>query len=76
MFFGVYIYALAIASATSGFLEKATFLQTSHIISLYSTEAFVINSLGILIVALGGFVTLAVITPVNGMVDTHKGLAE
>lgn len=65
-FLGVYIYALAIVTTVTGILEKATFLQTSHIISRYSTEALLVNSLGILIVILGGFVILALIAPLNG----------
>lgn len=63
IFLGIYIYALSVATATTGFLEKATFLQTSHIISHYSTEALLINSLGILVVVLGGLVILAVVLP-------------
>ncbi|KAL2499778.1 putative transmembrane ascorbate ferrireductase 2 [Abeliophyllum distichum] len=35
VFFGIYIYALAIATCTTGILEKATFLQT-HQLSLLS----------------------------------------
>ncbi|GAB2288826.1 hypothetical protein Dimus_023137 [Dionaea muscipula] len=69
VFFGVYIYALAIATTTTGILEKATFLQSSKVISRYSTEALLVNSLGILTVVLGGFVILAVITPVNSKGD-------
>ncbi|CAH9091000.1 unnamed protein product [Cuscuta europaea] len=69
VFFGIYIYALAVATCTTGLLEKVTFLQTNHIISRYSTEALVVNSLGMLIVVLGGLVTLAVASPVNGQAD-------
>lgn len=66
VFLGVYIYALAIATTVTGILEKATFLQTNHVISRYSTEALLVNSMGILIVALGGFVILALVAPSNG----------
>ncbi|KAK9272076.1 hypothetical protein L1049_002445 [Liquidambar formosana] len=76
VFFGVYIYALAVATATTGILEKATFLQTNQVITRYSTEAMLVNSLGILIVVLGGFVILAVITPMNGKADVHRGASE
>ncbi|XAR56022.1 Ascorbate ferrireductase (transmembrane) [Bertholletia excelsa] len=69
VFFGVYIYALAVAACTTGILEKATFLQTNQVISRYSTEALLVNSLGILIVVLGGFVILAIISPANGKGD-------
>lgn len=76
VFFAVYIYALAIATVTTGILEKATFLQTSKVISRYSTEALLVNSLGILIVVLGGFVILAVITPMNGKSDIPREALE
>nr|GLL18807.1 probable transmembrane ascorbate ferrireductase 2 [Ipomoea trifida]GMC59528.1 probable transmembrane ascorbate ferrireductase 2 [Ipomoea batatas] len=69
VFFGIFIYALAVATCTTGLLEKVTFLQTNHIISRYSTEALLVNSLGMLIVALGGLVILAVASPVNGHGD-------
>lgn len=76
VFFGVYIYALAIATCTTGILEKATFLQTNQIMSRYSKEALLVNSLGILIVTLGGFVILAVISPANGKSDVTKSTVE
>ncbi|OMO80128.1 Cytochrome b561, eukaryote [Corchorus capsularis] len=76
VFFGMYIYALAIATATTGILEKLTFLQTNKVISRYSTEALLVNSLGILIVVLGGFVILATLTPVNGKSEAYRGLVE
>ncbi|KAL9268432.1 Transmembrane ascorbate ferrireductase 2-like protein [Drosera capensis] len=69
VFFGVYIYALAIAAITTGILEKATFLQTAKVITRYSSEALLVNSLGIFTVVLGGFVILAVISPVHGKGD-------
>ncbi|CAA3026795.1 probable transmembrane ascorbate ferrireductase 2 [Olea europaea subsp. europaea] len=73
VFFGIYMYALAIATCTTGILEKATFLQTNQVISRYSTEALLVNSLGILIVVLGGFVILAVVSPVHRKGDIPKG---
>lgn len=68
VFFGVYIYALAIATALTGFLEKATFLQTNQLISRYSPEALLMNSLGILVAVLGGFIVLAILAPASGKV--------
>lgn len=73
VFIGVYIYALAIATAATGILEKLTFLQTNNVISRYSTEALLVNSLGILIVALGGCVILAVVAPIIGRGDHYRG---
>ncbi|KAF8399180.1 hypothetical protein HHK36_015045 [Tetracentron sinense] len=76
VFFGVYIYALAVATAATGILEKVTFLQSNQVISRYSAEALLVNSLGILIVVLGGFVILAVITPATGKGNTYRGETE
>ncbi|PKI69907.1 probable transmembrane ascorbate ferrireductase 2 [Punica granatum] len=76
VFLGIYIYALAVATATTGFLEKATFLQTNNVITRYSLEALLVNSLGILVVGLGGFVTLAIVAPVDSRGDARKGSAE
>ncbi|CAL5370797.1 unnamed protein product [Camellia sinensis] len=76
VFFGVYIYALAVATCTTGILEKATFLQTHQIITRYSNEALLVNSLGVLIVVLGGFVVLAVVSPVNGKGDVPRRSVE
>lgn len=75
VFMGVYIYTLAVATCTTGFLEKLTFLQTGKQISRYSTESLLVNSLGILIVALAGFVVLGIVSPVNGRSEP-KGIAE
>ncbi|KAL2528390.1 putative transmembrane ascorbate ferrireductase 2 [Forsythia ovata] len=76
VYFGVYIYALAVATCTTGILEKATFLQTNNVISRYSSEALLVNFLGILIVILGGFVILAVVSPVYGKGDVLRGSIE
>lgn len=72
VFFGIYIYALAVATCTTGILEKATFLQTNHIILRYSTEALLVNSMGVLIVVLCGLVILAVVSPVSGKGDVMR----
>ncbi|CAH8329994.1 unnamed protein product [Eruca vesicaria subsp. sativa] len=66
VFLGVAIYALALVTATTGILEKVTFLQVNKVITRYSTEAMLVNTMGVLILVLGGFVVLGVITPVNG----------
>ncbi|KAF7811235.1 putative transmembrane ascorbate ferrireductase 2 [Senna tora] len=69
VFIGIYIYALAIVTAATGILEKATFLQANKVISRYSNEALVVNSLGMLIIILGGLVILGILTPSNGKPD-------
>ncbi|XP_072967526.1 transmembrane ascorbate ferrireductase 2-like isoform X3 [Typha angustifolia] len=73
VFFGAYIYVLAVATAVTGLLEKATFLQSSNTILRYSTEAFLVNFLGILLVLLGGIVILAVASSGSFKSDAHKG---
>ncbi|KAJ6689707.1 hypothetical protein OIU85_006061 [Salix viminalis] len=69
VFIGIYIYALAVATTVTGILEKATFLQVHNITSHYSTEAFLVNSLGILVVVLSGCVILAIVTPMTAKGD-------
>ncbi|KAJ6369736.1 hypothetical protein OIU76_028058 [Salix suchowensis] len=76
VFFGVYIYALSVATATTGILEKVTFLQTNKVISRYSTEALLVNSLGILMIVLGAFVVLATITSLNSKGDIPRNATE
>lgn len=73
VFIGLYIYALALATVATGILEKATFLQMNNVISRYSSEAFLVNSLGILLAVLGGTVVLAVIAPANVKGDGPRG---
>ncbi|CAL9072909.1 unnamed protein product [Musa textilis] len=76
VFVGAYIYALAVVTAITGLLEKATFLQASKTILRYSNEAFLINSLGMLLVLLGGFVILALVAPVTARSDIQRGNSE
>lgn len=70
--FGVYIYSLAVATVTTGFLDKVTFLQTSKVISRYSIEVMLVNYLGVLVVILGCVVMFAVITPTSEKVESMR----
>ncbi|XP_073266999.1 uncharacterized protein [Populus alba] len=72
VFLGIYIYALAVATTATGILEKATFLQVHNITSPYSTEAYLVNSLGMLVVVLGGCVILAIVTPMSAKGDAFR----
>lgn len=74
--FGIYLYTLSIATAVTRILEKATFLQSNKVILHYSTEAMLINCLGIWIVVLGGFVIHAIIVPVTGSGGANRVAAE
>lgn len=77
VFVGIYIYALAVATAVTGILEKATFLQTNKVISRYSVEAILVNALGIVLVVLGGLVILAVVATASvGSGNAYRSVSE
>ncbi|CAA0814324.1 Probable transmembrane ascorbate ferrireductase 2 [Striga hermonthica] len=76
VYFGIYIYCLAVATCATGFLEKATFMQMHQIITRYSKEAMLVNSLGMLVVVLAGFVILGIVSPVYGKGDIPLGTIE
>ncbi|KAL2667489.1 hypothetical protein AAZV13_01G071700 [Glycine max] len=63
VFLGLYTYALAIATAETGLLEKLTFLQTKRNVPKHSTESMVVNSLGLGLALLSGFVILVAVSP-------------
>ncbi|EPS73361.1 hypothetical protein M569_01396 [Genlisea aurea] len=62
VFFGIYVYVLAVATCLTGFLEKLTFLQSAKMVTRYSTEALLVNSLGILLIVLSGLMVLGVVS--------------
>ncbi|KAL8038467.1 hypothetical protein ABFX02_11G109200 [Erythranthe guttata] len=76
VYIGVYIYALSVITCVTGLLMRATSLQRKEIITRYSREAFLINSLGMLLVTLAGFVILGVVAPLYGNTDIVKGTTE
>ncbi|KAL6521661.1 hypothetical protein OROGR_018230 [Orobanche gracilis] len=76
VYLGLYIYCLSVATCATGFLEKITFLQTHQIITRYSKEAMLVNSLGMLVVVLAGFVVLGVVSPVYGKGGVPLGTIE
>ncbi|GAQ86975.1 hypothetical protein KFL_003230200 [Klebsormidium nitens] len=53
---GIFIYILALTTASQGILEKLTFLQSGGAIGRRSTETILANCLGLVIFALGGVV--------------------
>lgn len=56
--FGLFVYALAVATAILGFLEKLTFLENSGL-AKYGPEAFLVNFTAIVTVLYGAFVIIA-----------------
>ncbi|KAJ7954045.1 Cytochrome b561 [Quillaja saponaria] len=63
VFLGLYTYALVVATAETGLLEKLTFLQTKRNVSRHSSESMVVNSLGLGLALLSGIVILAAVSP-------------
>ncbi|KAL6901012.1 hypothetical protein ACP4OV_005688 [Aristida adscensionis] len=76
VFFGLFIYVLAIATSVTGLLEKSIFMQSAKMIGRFSTEALFMNSLGMLLVLLSALVILAIVTPGIGKIDTYRGSSE
>ncbi|CAK8569237.1 unnamed protein product [Lathyrus sativus] len=65
VFVGLYTYALAVATAETGLLEKLTFLQTQRNVSKHNTESMLVNTLGLSLALFGGFLILAAVSPNN-----------
>ncbi|KAH7848192.1 hypothetical protein Vadar_006118 [Vaccinium darrowii] len=59
--FGIFVYILAVATATLGFLEKLTFLENSGL-AKYGSEAFLVNFTAIVTVLYGTFVLLTALS--------------
>lgn len=76
VFFGIFIYVLAIATSVTGLLEKSIFMQSAKMIERFSTEAMFMNSLGMLLVLLSGLVILAIVSPGPSKIDTYRGSSE
>ncbi|KAI3994595.1 hypothetical protein MKX01_028339 [Papaver californicum] len=70
VFLGLYIYALAIATAETGLLEKLTFLEAKKKVLKHSLELVVVNSLGLGIALLSGVVILTAVSPGNQSIPT------
>lgn len=78
VFVGIYTYGLAVATAETGLLEKLTFLQAARgqgeaaamaaaaAAAPRSTEAVVVNALGVGLALLCGVVVLAAVSPKSG----------
>lgn len=64
-FFGLFLYAMAIAAAETGILEKLTFEENNLKMPLdrFSSEAMLVNSTAIIILIFAMFVVLSTILP-------------
>ncbi|KAE9464898.1 hypothetical protein C3L33_03211, partial [Rhododendron williamsianum] len=59
--FGIFVYILAVATASLGFLEKLTFLENSGL-AKYGSEAFLVNFTAIVTILYGTFVLLTALS--------------
>ncbi|KAI4347538.1 hypothetical protein L6164_008345 [Bauhinia variegata] len=59
--FGLLVYVLAVGTASLGFLEKLTFLESSGI-AKYGSEAFLVNFTALVAILFGAFVVLSAIS--------------
>lgn len=65
VFFGLFVYILALANAELGLLEKITFLQSTGL-ARHGPESFLVNFTALVVILLGGSVVMSVIAPVHG----------
>ncbi|EHA8587162.1 ascorbate-specific transmembrane electron transporter 2 [Cocos nucifera] len=70
VFFGLFVYILALANAELGFLEKITFLQSTGL-AKYGPEAFLVNFTALVVILLGVSVVISVIAPAH-IEDLHS----
>ncbi|KAF6148689.1 hypothetical protein GIB67_003780 [Kingdonia uniflora] len=61
VFFGLFVYVLALGTAALGFLEKLTFLENSGL-DKYGPEALLVNFTAIVTILFGAFVALTAST--------------
>ncbi|KAL5746320.1 hypothetical protein ACOSP7_027466 [Xanthoceras sorbifolium] len=61
VFFGLFVYVLAVANAAIGFLEKLTFLESNGL-AKYGSEALLVNFTAVVTVFYGAFVILSVLS--------------
>lgn len=59
--FGIFVYVLAVGTATLGYLEKLTFLENSGL-AKYGSEAFLVNFTAIITILFGTFVILTILS--------------
>ncbi|GMN44615.1 hypothetical protein TIFTF001_013820 [Ficus carica] len=69
--FGIFVYVLAVATASLGFLEKLTFLENSGL-DKYGSEAFLVNFTAIVTLLFGAFVILSVLSQPPPSADDYS----
>ncbi|KAL1319348.1 hypothetical protein HN51_071638 [Arachis hypogaea] len=67
--FGLIVYVLALGTASLGFLEKLTFLESSAGVAKYGSEALLVNFTAIVTILFGTFVVLSSISSAPGEDD-------
>ena len=68
--FGLIVYMLAVGTASLGFLEKLTFLESSGV-AKYGSEALLVNFTAIVTILYGAFVVLSAISAASSDDDDY-----
>ncbi|KAK7357341.1 hypothetical protein VNO80_16625 [Phaseolus coccineus] len=73
--FGLFVFVLAVGTATLGFLEKLTFLESSGL-DKYGTEALLVNFTAIVTILFGVFVVLSALAdaPAAAAADDYEAI--
>ncbi|XP_058761777.1 transmembrane ascorbate ferrireductase 1-like [Vicia villosa] len=72
--FGLFVYILALATASLGFLEKLTFLESSGL-PKYGSEALLVNFNAIVTILFGTFVVLSAISQAPPAADDYAPIS-
>ncbi|CAK8573528.1 unnamed protein product [Lathyrus sativus] len=73
--FGLFVYILALATASLGFLEKLTFLEISGGVAKYGSEALLVNFTAIITILFGTFVVLSAISQAPPAADDYAPIS-
>ena len=73
--FGLFVFVLAVGTATLGFLEKLTFLESSGL-DKYGTEALLVNFTAIVTILFGVFIVLSALAdaPAAAAADDYEAI--
>lgn len=73
VFFGLFVYVLAIGTAALGFLEKLTFLENGGL-AKYGSEALLVNFTAVITILFGAFVVLSAVSDAPPAVDDYTAI--
>ncbi|KAJ1391058.1 Cytochrome b561/ferric reductase transmembrane [Sesbania bispinosa] len=68
--FGLFVYVLAVGTASLGFLEKLTFLENSGL-AKYGSEALLVNFTAVITILFGAFVVFSAISDATAAAEDY-----